>query len=163
MDGTRDPPTPNGVPLLGNGLAFSRDPFGAMREWAKKGNVVRLNFPGQSLWMVTEPELIEYVLMQNKEVFTIGRQQRETFNGIEDQAVTANSGDRWKRLRNGLQPAFAWENIQRYGSQMAERTVNHVDRWEADDRIDVLHEMRLLTLRILGDTLLVSISKAMRK
>lgn len=154
MDGTRNPPTPDGVPMLGNGLAFSRDPFGAMREWAKKGNVVRLNFPGQSLWMVTEPELIEYVLMQNEEVFTIGDQQRETFNGIEDDAVTANSGDRWKRLRNGLQPAFTWENIQGYGSQMAERTVNHVGRWEAGDRIDVLHEMRLLTLRILGDTLL---------
>jgi cytochrome P450 len=104
--------------------------------------------------MVTEPSLIEQVLVANQDAFTIGQQQRETFSGIEDDAVTANTGDHWKRLRKGLYPAFTWDGIQGYGTRMAERTADHVDRWEAGDRLDLLAEMRLLTLRILGDTLL---------
>ena len=152
--GMKQPPTSDGVPLLGNGLAFSRDPFDAVVKWARKGDVVHLNFPGRSLYMVTEPSLIEQVLVANQDAFTIGQQQRETFSGIEDDAVTANTGDHWKRLRKGLHPAFTWDGIQGYGTRMAERTADHVDRWEAGDRLDLLAEMRLLTLRILGDTLL---------
>ena len=154
MNRTKIPPTPDGLALLGNGLEFSRDPFGAMTGWAKQGDLVRLRFPGQVLYMVTEPDLVEQVLMENEAVFTVGRQQRETFRGIEDDAVTANSGDRWKRLRKGLQPAFTWDGIRGYGLQMAERTADQVGRWDAGDRFDLLEEMRLLTLRILGDTLL---------
>jgi hypothetical protein len=37
---------------------------------------------------------------------------------------------------------------------MVDRTIDHVDRWEVGDEFDLLREMRLLTLRILGDTLL---------
>jgi len=154
MSRTKQPPTPDGVPLLGNGLAFSRDPFGAMAEWASQGDVVRLNFPGRSLYLVTGPDLIREVLVENQDSFTIGQQQRETFSGIEDDAVTANTGDRWERLRKGLHPAFTRERIREHGPRMVDRTIDHVDRWEVGDEFDLLREMRLLTLRILGDTLL---------
>ena len=154
MNGATPPPTPDGVPLLGNGLAFSQNPFGAMEKWAQLADVVRLNFPGRSMCMVTEPTLIEQILLDDERRFTIGRQQRETFRDVEDDAVTANTGERWKRLKCAIQPAFSWDGIQEYGPQMAARTEAHVDRWEHNDRIDLLEEMRLLTLRILGDTLL---------
>lgn len=154
MSESKQPPTPDGVPVLGNGLAFSRDPFGAMQEWAEQGDVVRLNFPTGSQYMVTDPELIKQVLVENQAAFTIGQRQRETFEGIEDNAVTATTGDRWQRLRKGLQPAFTWDGIQAFGDRMAERTADHVDRWEEGDRFGLLREMRLLTVRILGDTLL---------
>jgi cytochrome P450 len=154
MSGAKRPPTPDGVPLLGHGLAFSRDPFDALSEWADEGEVVQLEFPGQSLYMVTEPELIQQVLVENHDAFTIGRQQRETFDGIEDDAVTATTGDRWRRLRTGLHPAFTWDGIRSFGDGMAERTAAHVTRWEDGDRLDLLAEMRTLTLHLLADTLL---------
>lgn len=149
-----DPPTPDGAPLLGNGLAFSRDPFGALERWAELGSVVHLSFPGQSLYMVTDPALIEQLLVTNESAFTIGRQQRETFSGIEDDAVSATTGDHWKRLRKSLRPAFTWNGIREYGPQMADRTATHLERWDDGEQVDLLNEMRLLTLRILGDTLL---------
>lgn len=154
MSRTKQPPTPDGVPLLGNGLAFSRDPFGAMAEWASQGDIVYLNFPARSLYLVTGPDLIREVLVENQDAFTIGQQQRETFSGVEDDAVTANTGDRWERLRKGLHPAFTRERIREYGPRMVDRTIDHVDRWDVGDEFDLLREMRLLTLRILGDTLL---------
>lgn len=154
MSETARPPSPDGVPILGNGMAFSRDPFAAMREWAKQGPVVRLDFPGRSQYLVTDPELVRQVLVEGQDVFTIGQRQRETFRGIEDNAITASTGGQWARRRKALQPAFTWEGIRDYGDRMAERASDHTSRWDDGDTIDLLAEMRLLTVRILGDTLL---------
>jgi cytochrome P450 len=154
MSESKSPPTPDGVPVLGQGLAFSNDAFGAIERWARLGDVVRLNFPGRTLYMVTAPALIEQVLVEDQDAFTISKVQRETFTGVEDNAVTANTGDRWERLRKSLHPAFTWEGIQSYGVDISNRTAEHLNCWEAGDRFNLVHEMRRLTVRILGDTLL---------
>ena len=154
MSETKRPPTPEGLPVLGHGLAFSRDPFGSLVEWADAGDVVRLSFPGQSLYMVTDPALVEQVLVEENDRFSIGREQRKTFSGVEDDAMTATTGERWERLRNAIRPAFTWDAIEAYGPQMAAQTAAHVDRWSDGDRFDLFEEMRLLTLHILGETLL---------
>lgn len=122
------PPSPDGVPLLGNGLAFSRAPFEALSDWADEGDVVRLSFPGRSTYLVTDPDLVQRILVEDQGALIIGREQRQTFTGVEDDAVTANTGDRWKRLRSALHPAFTREGIKRYGRPMDERTADHVDR-----------------------------------
>lgn len=152
MSDMATPPTPEGIPFLGNGMAFARNPFDAMDEWAQMGDVVHLQFPGRSMYLVTAPDLIEEVLVERQNQFTIGREQLEAFSGIEDDALTANTGDRWKRLRGTLRPAFVWDRIEAYGTRMARRTAEHTGRW--DERLNLHHEMRLLTLRILADTLL---------
>lgn len=154
MSDASRPPSPDGLPLLGNGLAFSRDPFGAIEEWAREGDVVHLRFPGQTLYMVTDPALVKQVLVADQERFTIGRQQRETFADVEDDAVSANTGERWSRLRRGLQPAFTWEGILGHGSAMSDRAATHVDCWEPGEPFDLHASMRRLTLDILGDTIL---------
>ncbi|WP_458210101.1 cytochrome P450 [Haladaptatus sp. NG-SE-30] len=154
MDDSTLPPTPQGVPLLGNGMAFSRNPFDAMEEWASHDDLVRLTFPGRQMYLVTSPDLIKEVLVEQQYRFTIGRDQQEIFSGIEDDALTANTGDRWKRLRRALQPAFTWPRVNDYGIRMARRTAEHVERWDEDRWFDLHREMRLLTLWILGDTLL---------
>lgn len=154
MSETRRPPSPDGVPLLGNGLAFSRDPFDSLATWATEGDVVHLRFPGRSLYMVTDPAYVKQVLVEDQDAFTIGRPQRETFAGVEDDAVTATTGARWARLRRALHPAFTWEGIRSHGDRLAERTAREVDRWSAGDTLDLPHAMRTLTVRILGDTLL---------
>ncbi len=139
---------------MGHGLAFARDPWSAMREWATEDDVVALEFPGRSMYMVTDPHLIERMLVSDQAQFTLSRAQRQTFAGIEDDAVTATEGERWKRLRRALQPAFEWSGVRGYGDRMAERTAAHVADWEPGDRLDLWAEMRQLTLHILGDTLL---------
>jgi cytochrome P450 len=148
------PPTPDGVPFFGNGLAFSRDPVGAMEDWASLGDVVRLKLPGQSMYMVTHPALIERVLAADHEQFTISAAQRETFRGVEDHAVTTTTGNRWERLRTALRPAFTHEALDRYGDRMAATTAAFVDEWGDGERIDVYQEMRLLAVNVLADTLL---------
>jgi hypothetical protein len=59
-----------------------------MEEWASLGDIVRLEIPGQTMYLVTGPELIEQILADDYETFTISPAQRETFRGIEDHAVS---------------------------------------------------------------------------
>jgi cytochrome P450 len=148
------PPTPDGLPLLGNGYAFSRDPIAAMETWADEGDVVRLTFPGQEMHMVTAPDLIEEILVSKQERFSIGPAQREFFGGIEDHAVTTNTGDRWRRMRRALHPAFTRERIRGYADTMGETASGVVEEWDDGQAFDLLHEMRLLTVNVLGDALL---------
>lgn len=54
VDTRTQPPSPKGVPILGHGLALTRDPFGSLTRWAKAGSVVRLEFTGQTIYMVTD-------------------------------------------------------------------------------------------------------------
>jgi cytochrome P450 len=153
MSETATPPTPEGVPIVGNGFAFARDPVGAMESWATHGDLVRLRFMRESLYMVTGPALIKRILVDDQDKFSIGPQQQETFEGVEDYAMTTATGDRWKRLRRAAQPAFTRERISRYGDRMAAVTARFVDEWEDGERFALHPEMRRLTVQILVETL----------
>ncbi len=151
---TETPPSPDGLPIIGNGLAFSRDPVGAMESWAAHGDLVRLRFMGEFMYLVAHPELIKRILVEYQHVFTIGPRQRETFAGVEDEAMTTATGDRWSRPRRAAHPAFTRERIAGYGDRMAAVTARFVDEWADGERFDLHAEMRRLTVQILGETLL---------
>ncbi len=154
MSRSTTPPTPDGVPFLGNGIAFSRDPIRAMESWAAVGDIVRLTFPGRTMYMVTDPDVIERILVSDQDKFSIGPAQREFFADVEDHAVTTNTGDRWRRLRRALHPAFTRERIRRYAADMARTTDEFVARWDDGDHFDLPRETRLLTVNVIGDALL---------
>lgn len=154
MSDAAKPPTPDGVALLGNGLAFSRDPVGAMETWAEAGDVVRLRMPGREMHMVAHPDPIEQILVSKQDRFSIGPAQREFFAGIEDHAVTTNTGDRWRRLRRALHPAFTRERIRGYAATMGETTADFVDGWADGESLDLQRETRRLSVAVLGDALL---------
>lgn len=150
------PPTPGSGIALGfsNAIAFSNDPFGSLERWADYGDLVRIEFPGETLYLVTDPSLIETILHDGNDRFTIAKQQRRAFAGVEDRAVTTATNDRWRRLRTALHPAFTRDTIDQYADAMVDRTVARVDSWADGEVIDLHHEMRLLTLDVLGATLL---------
>lgn len=125
-----------------------------MDDWASLGDVVRLEIPGQSMYLVTHPAIIERILADDHDQFTISAAQRETFRGVEDHAVTTTTGDRWERLRTALRPAFTQDALDRYGDQITSTTAAMVDEWGDGEQIDLYREMRLLTVNILAETLL---------
>ncbi|MEF8841632.1 MAG: cytochrome P450 [Haloarculaceae archaeon] len=127
--GTDTPPSPDGLPVLGHGVAFSRDPVDAMESWAAHGDLVRLQSVGESIYLLTHSDLIERILVEEQHRFTIGPEQRETFAGVEDDAVTTVTGDRWRRLRRAAHPAFTRERIAEYGDRMAAVTARFADEW----------------------------------
>jgi len=147
-------PTPGGVALLGNGYKFAQDPVGAIEEFASHGDIVRFSFPGQSMYMVTGPSMIEEILVTKHQQFSIGPAQTESFSGIADDAVTMSTGEKWQRLRRAIQPAFSGDTVESYRDRMRHEAAETVARWTDGEKIDLLEETRRLTLRILADTML---------
>lgn len=121
---------------------------------ATHGDLVRLRFMGESLYLVTHPELIKQILVEDQHKFTIGPEQQETFEGIEDNAMTTATGDRWKRLRRAAHPAFTRESITSYGDSMAAVSARFVDEWAEGEQFSLNSKMRHLTAQILAETLL---------
>jgi cytochrome P450 len=64
------PPGPKGH-LLGDNLReYARDPLGFLSRCARAyGDVVRLRFMGQMFYLLSHPDLIEYVLVENNRNF----------------------------------------------------------------------------------------------
>ncbi len=154
MGQSTTPPKPDGVPLFGHALEFSRDPFGALEQWADRGDLVHLEFPGETFYLVSDPEIVEEVLHDGDGRFTIAAQQQRAFAGIEDHAVTTTAGNRWQQLRRALQPAFTRDTIDRYADAIVEQTIRRIEMWDDGEEIDLHREMRLLTLDVLAETLL---------
>ena len=147
-------PPPAGESRISNARTFSRDPFNALTTWGSKDDIVQLSFPGKRFFLVSNPDLIESVLQDNEDRFMLADAQRRAFRDIEDQAVTTATGERWKRLRTALAPAFARPRIDQYSTGMIQQTITHIDTWEEGEEIDLYHECRLLSLAILAETLL---------
>lgn len=118
---------PDGVPILEHALAFSRTPFATLESWAEHGPVVSIEFPGQTGYLVTEPELVDEIL-HDTDRFTLGREQRERFEEIEEHAVQANTGERWRRLRTALQPAFDHGTLEQHVPTIVNETVDRVEQ-----------------------------------
>ncbi|QPV64014.1 cytochrome P450 [Halosimplex litoreum] len=150
------PPTPDGVPVLGNGWAFARDPVGALSSWGNLGDIVRIEMPGREMYVVYAPSAIARVLRDDHDRFTIGPAQRELFSGVEDHAVTTTAGERWERLRRELAPAFSRERVRTYGDRMVAATERYAETWDVGERLDLTTEMRRLAVTILGDALLAT-------
>jgi len=148
------PPTPPGVPVLKHALAFSRERFDAIERWAEYGSVVRIAFPGFNAYMVTDPELVAEVVHDSEGRFELGREQRERFSEIEEDAIQGNTGDRWRRLRKAIQPAFAREKIDEYADGVVDGTHDWLRARTEGEPSDLPRGMQELTLSLVARTLL---------
>lgn len=124
-----------------------------MRQAARDyGGIVRLRFAHRLVWLVTEPSVIESVLV------TQARQFRKHFALRLNPIVLGNGlltseGDFWLRQRRLAQPAFTRSHVARYAPAFIEHTGKMLNRWKSGDTVDVLTEMMALTLGIASRTL----------
>lgn len=153
MTELKHPRTPDNRSLISLTRAFARDPFEALAQSSNHDDIVRLEFPVDTFYLVSRPELIESILHDSEGRFTIAAQQQQAFADIEDHAVTTTTGVRWKRLRAALHPAFTRDRIDEYADEMVEQTIARTDTWSDGKEIDLHYEMRVLTLHILAETL----------
>ena len=53
----------------------------------------------------------------------------------------SSEGDRWRKQRWVVQPAFHHDRIMKYSSTMVERMTARADKWRHGERLDILKEM----------------------
>ncbi|HEY0512207.1 MAG TPA: cytochrome P450 [Thermoanaerobaculia bacterium] len=154
--GTR-PPGPKGYPLVGVLPKLVRDPAGfctaAMLEF---NDLVRLNLGFASIYLVTLPDHIHHVLVDNHENYWKGKLfARARF--LFGKGLVLNEGESWRHQRHLMQPAFAHRRVASLVPLMADVVEQRLAGWEAASLagrpINMGKEMMSLTLRIITKTM----------
>ena len=86
-----EPPSADGVPVLGALPRFSRDPLGYLVSLAnEKGPVVRMSLAGRQIYLVSSPEAVYRVLVGNQKNYNKGYDQARPLMG---NGLVTNEGE----------------------------------------------------------------------
>ncbi len=101
------PPGPDGLPVLGNQLAFLREPYEFMTRTAQEyGDLAYWEDPGGPIYQLNHPEYIEQVLVQRNERYVKGDRFQNVLRPITGNGILNSEGAVWRRNRHLIQPAF---------------------------------------------------------
>jgi cytochrome P450 len=150
-----------GVPIIGIGPLFRRNPIGTFFDaTAAVGDVARVRFPVRPFMahILRHPDHIEQVLVDNAKNYgkqTISYWRMREFLG---KGLVTSEGDFWRRQRRIANPAFHRERIAQFADTMTRCTEEMIDGWgawlQSGAPFDVAQEMMRVTLRIIGLTML---------
>jgi len=153
MSGKYTVASADGLPLLGNLPEFVRDPTDAMEAWASEGDIVELDIASRSPYFVTDPGVIEDILISNSQKVTIGPEQQQLFDGVAAKSVSVSTGDDWQRRRQVMMGPFTGKKATSYREDMIAEAVKHVEGWTDGQRFQLRREMRELTVPMLTKAL----------
>ena len=149
-------PGPRGLPWFGSVFPAWRDPLTLfMESRARYGDVVRFRFGPFQYYLVSDPNVVKHVLVDNPKGYTKSRNYVGLKLTLGDGLLTAE-GDHWRRQRKLAQPAFHRDKLAGFASQMSMATRDMLTRWNAEgsEKPFCIHvEMMRLTFRVVGLTL----------
>ncbi|PSP77735.1 cytochrome P450 [Halobacteriales archaeon QS_1_68_20] len=148
------PPGPDGLPFIGTGLDYVRNPFEFRERSAEEyGDVVHVRNFGMDVYMVAAPEVVEEVLVTDSENYVRSDIVKDHIGAVFGEGLLLSDGDFWKRQRQLIQPAFYRERMPKYTQMMTDRARTMADSWNHGDTCDVQEEMEKLALEILVNAL----------
>lgn len=150
------PPGPKGKPVVGTVFSALDDPLALfMATTQEYGDVAAFRFLQQRYVLVTDPDAIRHVLVENPKAYA----KSKNYVGLKvllGEGLLTSEGDTWKKQRRLAQPAFHRDKLASFVSSMVSCTADMLDRWQdkTSEPFDAHTEMMRLTFRIVGRTLL---------
>ena len=147
------PPKAPRWPIIGNSIAYLRDPLAFLRSMpAKYGDVVRVALGPLEVTLVSHPDLVEQILVTHNKSY-----QKDSFmqnlRPVLGEGLLSSEGDFWRRQRRLAQPAFHRDRIAAYAGIMVEYAARLGGTWRDGAVRDVHKDMMRLTLEIVAKTL----------
>ncbi len=131
---------------------FRRDPLTFLVETAAQGPVAEFRLGPQRIFLLSDPDAIEDVLVTNAASFAKGRALQRARATLGDGLLTSE-GAVHLRQRRLMQPAFHKTRVAGYTEAMCRAALTQRDEWRSGEPLDLAHEMNRLTLTIVSDTL----------
>jgi cytochrome P450 len=135
-------------------LQLLLDPFKTVqRRFERFGNVYRVAQGAHALYVAREAELAREVLISNASMFDKRHSAFQRLSLLLGDALLTSDGERWRRQRRMVQPAFARARLIEYSAVMADEAAKLLERLPRGKPLDISREMNALTLRIVTRTL----------
>ncbi len=150
---TPRPPGPRGLPVFGPIHEYTRDPFSFLLETKRRyGDVVSTRFAGRELYLLSHPDAIEHVLIENRKNYPKSDISQRLYPLI-GQGLLTSEGELWTQQRKLIAPAFHHKRIRSYAATMVERAEAHVAQWMDRSERAIDADMMRLTLDVALKTL----------
>lgn len=134
---------------------FWLTPEAFIRDVTREPGVRQIPLPRSSPYVVSDPALIDEVLVGRSKLFIKDAMTR-ALSAIVGDGLLVSDGEHWRRQRRLAQPAFHRERIAAYGATMVEHAERLSARWRDGEAIDIHAAMMRLTLDIVAATLFAS-------
>ncbi len=131
------------------------DPIGTVRRrFARYGDAYRVLQPTGPLYVIRHPDHVKDVLVTHAAAFDKQHAAFRLLSRVLGDALLTSDGERWRRQRRLVQPAFSKTRLTGYANAMGEEAVVAAERLARGGRFDVGREMNRLTLAIVTRTLM---------
>jgi cytochrome P450 len=153
---TQTPPSPKGLPLIGNTYAFLQDPLGfLLRMQDRFPRLTTINIFGRTITILMTAEDAKYILQENNRNYHKSEAYKvlATFLG---NGLLTSEGDFWRRQRKLAQPAFYKQRVALMADMMVQETEHLLTEWKeqsAEQPRDISQDMLKLTLNIVTKAL----------
>lgn len=148
------PPGPRGSLLFGSILEFGRDLNGFMLRTAREyGPIAHFRMVHRHAYLVSSPEFNEYVLLGNYKNFMKHQLFFDRTRAVFGWGLLSNDGDSWRKQRRLAAPAFHRDRIADYGRLMTQYALEHRQRWQDGQTLDIYVEMREIAAKIVARAL----------
>jgi cytochrome P450 len=148
------PPPRLGLRLWAVQLSFLLNPFaGVGRRFARFGDTYRVRQRDGWLYVFRHPDHIRDVLVTNAAAFDKQHSAFRRLSIVLGDALLTSDGERWRRQRRMVQPAFARPRLAEYAQVMVEESVRACERLARGGAFDLGREFNALTLAIVTRTL----------
>ena len=148
------PPGPSGLPVVGNARQFASDPLSFYEEVAREyGPIARYALGGREFYQLSDPELVEQVLVHQNGRFDKGEEYRRILTPVIGNGLLISEDEFWRRQRHRMEPAFHPEALAEYAPTLVEHTERLLGDWRDGTVRDVHADMMQLTVEIAAKTL----------
>jgi cytochrome P450 len=148
-----------GAVLAGSLVGMRRDAASEfLAEWQAQGDVARLHLGprgvGRVATLLVRPEHVEHVLVRNARNYSLSASYA-VLEGFLGDGLLTSQGDRWRRHRRLVQPAFAPSALAVAAPHFVAAATDAADRLTtgSGQQVDLAAEMGRLTLDAVGRAL----------
>ncbi len=150
---------PPGAPLGSWGLlrAVLRNPLEAVPAAAYEEPLARQALFGRERVFVSDPELVERVLVGEADAFVKGEVTRRALGPALGEAILTAEGERWRWQRRAVAPIFRHERVLGFLPAMLAAAERRRDQWLAlppGSSVELGREMMRTTFEVIVETML---------
>ncbi len=148
------PPINYGLPMVGNLIQYVLTPFTMLHTNQQRySDIVEIKFRLSSMYLLTNPSLIEEVLVHKHKSFRKDAFLREKASAIFGNGLLTSDGDTWLRHRRMMQPAFHKQRIAEYTELMVRYTQEALRVIPHNAYFDINQVMLDVTLKVVAQAL----------